>query len=307
MHRNANAELAIHDLQKRLLVLGYRLGDETEQGLFGEKTAVAVAAFKASHGLGYDDVIDQTTWTALKDASMQMGDRLLYLHMPHFCGRDIGELQGALSAMGFSCALDSNFGPATEQALRDFQENMGLTVSGVLDRASLIALLRFKHVWDGKRGLVIDGRSPGAARSVEILASTPVCIFGIDEPTRVIASRIANLAKATTTESRLVSASALERAPGKDMLLVGLNLQRGQADTSVKTQNDSSEMESVCFDGTALSEAQMQEALCAVRKNQNRMTLMIGDLTCDHDDATVQNQVIAACILDALCRALACG
>lgn len=222
MHHESNTELAIPELQRRLAMLGYHLGDEAEKGVFGERTATAVAAFKEANDLGFDYVVDQTTWTALKDASMQIGDRLLYLHMPHFRGRDVSELQGALSSMGFACALDGSFGPETEQALRDFQDNMCLDPTGILDDDSLDAILRLRHLWDGKRGFIVAGRVLTAARCATVLEDTCVCVFGTDEATRAIANRVANLARATTVKSRIVSASALATEPGKDMLLVGL-------------------------------------------------------------------------------------
>ncbi|MDR1088025.1 MAG: peptidoglycan-binding protein [Coriobacteriales bacterium] len=298
------AELAVCDLQRQLQVLGYRLGDEAEKGLFGERTAAAVANFKESNGLGFDDVLDQSTWTALRDASRQMGDRLLYLHMPHFRGRDVGELQGALSSMGFSCVPDYSFGPETEQALRDFQATMGLEPTGLFDEASLIALLRLRHLWDGKRGYFVEGRVPDIARSARVLEAVPVCVFGTDEVTRDLANRIANLARATTRESKLVSASALAAEPGRDMLLVGLEQERQErAHKPAKTGR--SNTPSVTLDGTADRSAELKEAVLAARRTQNRLSLIIATKAHEGEAASAQGQELAVRILDLLCAALA--
>ncbi len=301
MHQEAHTELAIHDLQRRLTLLGYRLGDEADKGLFGEKTAAAVASFKENTGLGYDDVLDQTTWTALKDASMQIGDRLLYLHMPHFRGRDVGELQGALSSMGFACTPDDNFGPETEQALRDFQSNMGLDSTGLLDNESLAAILRLRHLWDGKRGFFVEGRTLTTARSVDLLKTVSVCVFGIDAGTRAIANRIANLARATTVESGIVSASALATEPSRDMLLIGL--EQGEISSHERPQG-TPEIPVVSLNAAADTKPNIREALRSARNNQNRLTLVIDSKAHEGEDALVYSQELATYILDLLCEAL---
>jgi len=316
--QEVHAELAIHDLQRRLAILGYRLGDEAEKGLFGEKTAAAVTTFKVSTGLGNDDTIDQATWTALKDASMQLGDRPLYLHIPHFRGRDVGELQGALSSMGFACAVDNSFGPETEQVLREFQNDMALSATGILDAETLMTMLRLRHVWEGKRGFFLEGRIPELARSAEVLASWKVCVFGIDEPTRVIANRVANLARATTVDSGVLSVSALETAPKKDMLLVGLKLQN---DASTKKEQKakkkegrskprqvpaSSNAETPCVYLSSQEKliTELAEAIKTVRGKGNRLTLVIDTRTKENEDLSLQRQEIAAQVLDTLCLAL---
>lgn len=303
MQREANTELAIPDLQRRLMTLGYRLGDEAEQGLFGEKTAAAVAAFKESTGLGFDDALDQTTWTALKDASMQMGDRLLYLHMPHFRGRDVGCLQGALSSMGFVCVADDSFGPETEQALREFQSNMGLEPSGIFADDSLLTIYRLKHLWEGKRGCFLEGRALQAARSVEVLEASAVCVFGIDEQTRAIANRIANLARATTLKSQIVSVAALSAEPSKDMLLVGLEQGTGLARGKEDSSPNNKETQTVLVLSAADVESELIAAVHSARQRQNRITLVVENQ--GRDDATAESQETAARILDLLCKALA--
>ena len=316
--QEVHAELAIHDLQRRLTILGYRLGEEAEKGLFGEKTAAAVTAFKMSTGLGNDDTLDQATWTALKDASMQLGDRPLYLHIPHFRGRDVVELQSALSSMGFACMADTSFGPETEQALRDFQNDMGLRSTGILDSETLKTMLRLRHVWEGKRGFFLEDRIPALARSLEVLESTHVCVFGIDEPTRVIASRVANLARATTVEAGVLSVSALETAPKKDMLLVGLRLHNGDVDGKEQkgkrkegrakplkeTVSDRPEAPCVYLSRQESLISEFAEAIQAVRGGENRVTLVIDTWPDDSEDLSLQRQEIATRVLDALCKAL---
>jgi len=331
------SELAIPDLQRRLAMLGYQLGDEAGKGLFGEKTAAAVTLFKQSTGLGNDDTLDQTTWTALKDASMTMGDRPLYLHIPHFRGRDVGELQGALSSMGFACAVDTNFGTETEQALREFQDDMGLRSTGILDDKSLAAIFRLRHLWEGKRGLFLEDRPPIIARSMEVLEACSVCVFGIDESTRIIANRVANLARATTVESGVLSPSALGTEPRKGMLLVGLELGKGKkvgenkkevgkkaGSRKVESNKEEGKKEGKKKEGSRKEKAapesadtprvylddnkdllpELKAALATARAGENRITLVIDAVAGERDDSVLQSQEIAARILDALCLVL---
>lgn len=301
----ANTELAIGDLQRRLGILGFRLGDEANQGLYGEQTAAAVAAFKESTGLGKDEVLDQNTWTALKDASMLLGDRLLYLHIPNFRGRDVSELQSALSSMGFDNTVDTSFGPETELALRAFQSDMGLAPTGILDDVSLTALLRLKHVWDGKRGFSIAGRPATQVRSVQVLETEHVCVYGIDEPTRHIASRVANLARACTADTRFVSASALATAPKKEMLLVGLELHSPVSELGKPTEPQDLGSLRVHISQADWAIDSIAEAVERARATDNRLILVIDNQNDGSNDLAQQRQEMATLVLDALCLALA--
>lgn len=303
MKHEVNNELAIPDLQRRLIVLGYQLGSEVEKGLFGEKTAAAVSSFKTSAGLGNDDVLDQVTWATIIDASMLLGDRVLYLHMPHFRGRDVGELQNALAAMGFSCLVDNIFGIETEQALRDYQNEMALKISGILDDETLKSLLRLKHVWEGKRGYVLEGRTPHYSRCASVLERASVCFYGNDEPTRALANRIANVARATTADSGVVSAGSLAGAPGKDMLMIGLDFA-----TESQSKQTSDEQQMVQLDPANPSSfheefcQEIQEAF----KNDNRLVLLChtNPMIAESNDQTLEYLELASTILDALCSAL---
>jgi peptidoglycan hydrolase-like protein with peptidoglycan-binding domain len=231
---NNNIDLSIPKVQDRLELLGYNLGSEAKQGLYGEKTAIAVAAFKHSAHLPQNDVLDQETWIALVDASLQLGERTLFLHMPHFEGRDVRSLQIALSSLGFACNNDGVFGPNTERALRDFQQNVAIEANGICAEKTVLAIERLRHAWDGKRGVFIEGRNLGYTRAAEVLETTAICVFGTDKTTRSIADKISNLALATTPRSQVVSAAFLANGPSKDMLMVGIyNIQTNHEDFSI--------------------------------------------------------------------------
>ena len=50
--------------------------------------------------------------------SFQLGDQ----------GTDVAEIQGQLSSFGYDVVADGDFGPATAEAVKDFQASQGLAV-----------------------------------------------------------------------------------------------------------------------------------------------------------------------------------
>ncbi|MBA4371008.1 MAG: peptidoglycan-binding protein, partial [Coriobacteriaceae bacterium] len=142
---------AVEDVQRRLLSLGYDLGTDGVDGVFLERTRDAVTAFQRGICLAEDGVVGPRTWAALVDSTFRLGDRLLYLRRPHFHGRDVATLQGALNVLGFSCGgPDGIFGVYTEHAVREFQANCGLVPDGVAGDDTVRAVVNLRHVWEGK-------------------------------------------------------------------------------------------------------------------------------------------------------------
>ena len=54
--------------------------------------------------------------------SFQIGDQ----------GTDVAEIQGQLSNYGYDVAADGDFGPATAEAVKEFQAAHGLAVDGLV-------------------------------------------------------------------------------------------------------------------------------------------------------------------------------
>lgn len=221
---------AVKDVQQRLAAVGC-LSSEAVSGTFDEATAAAVRAFCESAGLPAGEAVTDKVWSALVDASFNLGDRTLYLKMPYFHGRDVRELQQALGALGFACGpVDGIFGAYTELALRKFQLNMGLPADGIAGDYTYSAIRNLHHSWEGKqaaRGAV----HLGFARAADVLENHALCLFGTDAFTRSVAARMSNLALATTPTSKVVSADSLLVPPDDSMLLVHIALpeQKGQA------------------------------------------------------------------------------
>ncbi|MDR3135960.1 MAG: peptidoglycan-binding protein [Coriobacteriales bacterium] len=308
MANDEKSDLSIQDVQSRLQVLGYNLGTEAASGIFGSRTSASLAAFKRAAHLPEGDSLDLQTWQALVDASLDLGDRVLYLHMPHFQGRDVKILQEALSSLGFAVNDDGVFGPTTERALRDFQQNIGLEASGILRADSVLAISRLRHAWEGKRGVILEGRCLGYTRAAEVLETTPLCVFGTGKTTRSIADRISNLALATTPASQVVSAALLANDPGSEMFLVGLSLPMPEAKhTHARLEGSEAAIPQVCLHSFAAGNdlpAQISAILHSRAVDTRRINIEIGIVPTTHQTLTAaQEQQCAIVILDALCLA----
>ena len=197
---------AVEDVQMRLRSLGYAIGDEECRAQqFGDETAAAVRAFRLANGLAVDDAVDMTCWSALVDASYKLGDRTLYLRLPNFHGADVKMLQDALNALGFSCGeADGYFGPHTEAALQQFQENVGLFADGMAFQDTFNYVKRLHHVWEGKPSVSESEVRTGFARAASVLEHVSIAVVGEDPIARNVASRMWNIASATTEDSGLM-------------------------------------------------------------------------------------------------------
>jgi N-acetylmuramoyl-L-alanine amidase len=135
------------DIQTRLRALGFDLGNEGADGLFGPKTEAAIKAFQQKRLLLVDGIVGEHSWQELVEAGYSLGDRLLYLRVPHLRGDDVLEIQQALNELGFDCGAETGiFGPRTEDGLVEFQRNTGVSIDGVVGEATLDQLRRLQKV-----------------------------------------------------------------------------------------------------------------------------------------------------------------
>lgn len=139
------------DIQTKLSRLGYRLGREGIDGVFGPATQKALKAFQKSRGIKADGIVGDETWAELVGASYRLGDRLLYLRTPFFEGDDVEELQGLLNTLGFKAgSIDGIFGPVTERGVREFQKSTGVFSDGIVGTTTLHALRNLRNVFKSK-------------------------------------------------------------------------------------------------------------------------------------------------------------
>jgi N-acetylmuramoyl-L-alanine amidase len=138
---------AVLDVQARLVALGYDVPGDERADSFGAKTTLAVRAFQQDRGLRVDGIVGEATWRELVEASLALGDRVLYLRAPHMRGDDVRGLQDRLQTLGFGTGrTDGIFGPRTAQAIREFQRNYGLPADGIVAEGTLRAMLGLARV-----------------------------------------------------------------------------------------------------------------------------------------------------------------
>jgi peptidoglycan hydrolase-like protein with peptidoglycan-binding domain len=129
-------------IQQRLQQLGYFKANIT--GYFGSLTKEAVRQFQQAKGLPPDGVVGKSTEVSLGEqltSSLQtagqfskrvwqLGDR----------GEQVSAIQESLAVAGFSAGSNGIFDPATQEAVRRFQQAKGLTVDGVVGSQTMVAL-----------------------------------------------------------------------------------------------------------------------------------------------------------------------
>lgn len=193
---------AVEDIQRRLLALGYDLGITGVDGVFLGRTLEAVREFQSEYDLDKDGLVGDATWAALVDATFELGDRMLYLRLPHFHGRDVRELQEALNVLGFAPGqIDGIFGAFTERSVREFQRSIGHPADGIVGLETVGALRNLRHMWQGKQAVAHSGARSAPARAAEVLARVSIMVKGADETGGRVAERVVNLAHATTKDA----------------------------------------------------------------------------------------------------------
>ena len=136
-------------------------GRHVAEDLFDERLDHAVRAFQQQRGLAADGVVGPGTFRVLEEARWRLGDRVL-THVPGnvLAGDDVHALQQRLLDLGFKVGkVDGRFGHGTEQAVRDFQRNVGVPPDGTCGPATLKALSRLAPM--------VRGGRPNAMRAEE--------------------------------------------------------------------------------------------------------------------------------------------
>lgn len=146
---------AVRRLQTLLVNNGLDPG--TVDGIFGAKTEAAVRSFQGQKGLPVTGVVDARTWQALGETCVGPSPvpptPVPPIPVPpsheRFCpvlrlgsvGPAVRLLQNLLKERGiYTGVVDGDFGGRTLRAVREFQRQQGLTVTGVVDGATWRAL-----------------------------------------------------------------------------------------------------------------------------------------------------------------------
>lgn len=285
---------AVEDVQRRLRQLGADLGPAGVDGVFLGSTLAAVTAFQAERGLAEDGTVGPETWAALVDATFILGDRLLYLRLPHLHGADVMTLQGALNALGFAVGRpDGIFGPFAERAVREFQINAGLPADGIAGPETVRSLDNLRHVWADKEPQAPAELRREPARSAAALSGVRISLVPIDASGADVADRLVNLASASTPEAMLeIVPESSSGQPKHDLLL---RIGRFDVSSPALVPRVSS------ADGGVPLARRMEAALKSSAAPAEAVDVA---LTADSEDEHVL-QRIAVGLLDGLCAGLA--
>ncbi|WP_350279183.1 peptidoglycan-binding protein [Kribbella sp. HUAS MG21] len=110
-------------------------GTNEPSGTYDAATTDAVKSFQTRVGLTADGVVGAATWTALLAAGDKTTVRL------NSTGVAVRRLQRSLTAaLGRTVAIDGQFGPLTETAVKDYQRTRQLVVDGVVGPVTWTAL-----------------------------------------------------------------------------------------------------------------------------------------------------------------------
>lgn len=292
---------AVEDVQQRLSALGYDIGEEQADAIFGDKTAAALIAFRRAHHLDELALVDRSCWNILVDESFSMGDRSLYLRYPNFHGNDVKTLQRALNILGFSCGNnDGIYGVHTESAVKEFQANVGLFPDGIAFTETFEALERLHYSWTNKNPDPHGMEHMGLARTAQVIERISICFLGTDPIARNVAGRAWNLAAATSENSRFELRSSLnEKDKSRFDVIVELS--------SLAAEQQSQLMATVVLHDAHSLPSRIQTACKAsMNKGDCPPEIRIEFEQQDYYDGSFTSrkaQFLAIELLDALCRA----
>ena len=172
---------AVAEIRFKLALLGLLPADASTgrqrqlpsaSSLFDHEVDAAVRYFQQQRGLTSDGVVGPETYRHLNEARWQLGDRVLGHTVSNLqIGDDVAHLQQRLLDMGFTPGrVDGIYGPATAQAVSEFQRNMGLYPDGTLGPATFTVLERLSRT--------VVGGAPHVMRETEMLLRSGPALTG---------------------------------------------------------------------------------------------------------------------------------
>jgi peptidoglycan hydrolase-like protein with peptidoglycan-binding domain len=120
--------LAVQTLQRAL-------GGLAVDGVFGPRTEAAARSFQEAAGLRATGIVEEATWLALEAKEYPFLRYRSTVLRRGSCGPAVAALQAALHLPG-----DGIFGPATEEAVAEFQERRRLATTGLVGARTWEAL-----------------------------------------------------------------------------------------------------------------------------------------------------------------------
>ncbi len=146
---------AVAEVRDRLTRLGLLSSAEAgSSDIFDEAVVDAVRTFQQDRGITVDGIVGPLTFRRLEEARWNLGDRIVSFSPGRInAGDDVAELQRRLNSLGFDAGrADGVFGSGTDQALREFQRNVGVDVDGTCGPDVWRALERLIRTVSGGAG-----------------------------------------------------------------------------------------------------------------------------------------------------------
>lgn len=137
---------AVVELQQALVEHGYELDVD---GDFGDATDAALRDFQTNNDLDVDGVAGPETWATLaaeddEDEDEEGEEAEEEDALPTLArgavGASVRQLQEALVELEWEIDVDGDFGPATDEAVREFQEQNELDIDGIVGPLTWAAL-----------------------------------------------------------------------------------------------------------------------------------------------------------------------
>lgn len=139
---------SVINLQNMLIKAGYHIA-EAEMGKYLDTTKAAIISFQSSHNISTDGICGYNTWKQIVEATFELGDRILYEKSPMFYGSDVSTLQHKLNSLGFNAGKEDGYlGEDTIHALKEFQQNLDLSVDGICGPKTIKSLNRISLFTD---------------------------------------------------------------------------------------------------------------------------------------------------------------
>lgn len=151
----------VEKLQTALINAGYDVGPDGADGEYGGNTRAAVIAFQTAKNLEIDGVVGPETWAALmaengkekpesRPAEEKQGVDKPVVKIPELglpvlktgaTGAVVETLQQLLTAKGYTCKVDGEYGAETAAAVRSFQTAENIEADGVVGNTTWVYLL----------------------------------------------------------------------------------------------------------------------------------------------------------------------
>ena len=213
MLRLGSTGAAVAEVRARLAHLGLLDNSPVATlNVYDDAVDQAVRVFQQERGITVDGLVGPETFRRLDEARWQLGDRVLSYTPGHMMiGDDVTELQRKLNELGFNAGRpDGLFGPATDNALREFQRGVGVSADGTCGLDTLRSFERLsRSVVGGDSGALrehatISALQTGIADKVVVIDPGDLIY---PELTHAIASRVEGRLAALGTQVVLTRAS----------------------------------------------------------------------------------------------------